>query len=147
LPAGARRVVTSSPSDFGQGPAIAPDPRRFRFPAGHRLRSPEDFRRVLTTGRRRGDHLLTIIAVPGEGQGARLGLAVSRKVSKSAVGRNRIKRVAREYFRQRREHLPAVDIVVMARPAAAQADNRQLVASLERHFDRIQRQCAGSPSS
>ena len=90
---------------------------------------------------------MTIIAVPGEGQGARLGLAVSRKVSKSAVGRNRIKRVAREYFRRRREHLPAVDIVVMARPAAAQADNRQLVASLERLFDRIQRQCAGSPSS
>jgi len=146
LRAAARRAATNSPSEFGQGAEIAPDPRRFAFPADHRLRTPEDFRRVLKTGHRRGDTLLTMIAVPGNAQGARLGLAISRKVSKSAVVRNRIKRVVRECFRLRRESLPAVDIVVMARPAAAKADNGQIAASLERHFDRIQRQCAGSPS-
>ena len=87
-----------------------------------------------------------MIAVPGEAEGARLGLAISRKAAKSAVERNRIKRVIREGFRQRREDLPAVDIVVMARPEAARTENGQIAASLERHFDRIQRQCAGSPS-
>jgi len=146
LPAVAQRAATNSLSEFGQGAEIAPDPRRFEFPPDHRLRSPEDFRRVLKTGRRRGDTLLTMIALPGTADGARLGLAISRKVSKSAVVRNRIKRVIRESFRLRRDSLPVMDIVVMARPAAAQADNGQIAASLERHFDRIQRQCAGSPS-
>lgn len=72
---------------------------------------------------------------------------MSRKVSKSAVKRNRIKRLVRETFRRRRAGLPALDIVVMARPGAAGADNRAITESLERHFDRIERTCAGSHSS
>lgn len=53
--------------------------------------------------------------------GARVGLAVSRKVSKRAVVRNRIKRTIRESFRSRRDALPALDILVIARTAAAVA--------------------------
>lgn len=62
--------------------------------------------------------------------GARLGLAVSRKVDGNAVGRNRIKRVWRETFRHQRPHLPAGTYVAVAKPAAAQADNPALREAL-----------------
>lgn len=65
--------------------------------------------------------------LPGQ-TAARLGFAVSRKVDKRAVGRNRIKRVLRETFRQVRGHLAGGDIVVVARPAASTLDNAALAA-------------------
>lgn len=60
---------------------------------------------------------------------ARLGLAVSRKVDKRAVGRNRIKRVLRDAFRLMQPQLAPGSYVVVARPAAAQADNPALRAA------------------
>lgn len=45
----------------------------------------------------------------------RVGFAVSKKVA-SAVGRNRVKRVLREFFRLRQQQMPqARDIVVIAK--------------------------------
>jgi len=67
---------------------------------------------------------------------ARLGLVVSRKVDKRAVGRNRIKRVVREYFRCIRPQLQPGAYVALARVAAKQADNTQLRQTLERLFAR-----------
>ena len=45
----------------------------------------------------------------------RLGLAISKKVHRLAVDRNRFKRIARETFRLQRQHLDNWDFVVMAR--------------------------------
>lgn len=56
---------------------------------------------------------------PNAGATARLGMAVSRRVSKRAVERNRIKRLVRESFRQHRVHLPPADILVIAHHDAA----------------------------
>lgn len=47
---------------------------------------------------------------------ARLGLVVSKKVSKRAVDRNKIKRHIREWFRHHRETLNGFDIIVTAKP-------------------------------
>jgi ribonuclease P protein component len=82
--------------------------------------------------------------MPGPGPSARLGLAVSRKVSKSAVQRNRIKRLVRESFRKHRAHLPALDIVVMARPGAAECDNPQLATRIDALLKRTARLCEAS---
>jgi ribonuclease P protein component len=52
-------------------------------------------------------------------------LVVSRRVG-GAVVRNRLKRVIREWFRRSRETLsPNLDVVVVARPAAAALDTRE----------------------
>jgi ribonuclease P protein component len=62
---------------------------------------------------------------------ARLGLAISKRVSKRAVERNRIKRLLRESFRRARAQLPPVDLVVMAREAAAGVPGNELLAEID----------------
>jgi len=62
----------------------------------------------------------------------RLGLTVSRKVG-NAVARNHVKRRVREWFRVEREALPKdVDLVVIAKPGAAELDAAGVRASLRR---------------
>ncbi|GHA86959.1 ribonuclease P protein component [Cognatilysobacter bugurensis] len=62
--------------------------------------------------------------------GARLGLAVSRKVDRRAVVRNRIKRGLRESFRAQRTRLAPGEYVVVARPGAAALDAAALQRAL-----------------
>lgn len=69
---------------------------------------------------------------------------MAKKAVPGAVERNRIKRVVRENFRQHRATLPALDIVVQARPAAAVTSNAELRQSLERHWQELIKRCAAS---
>jgi ribonuclease P protein component len=62
---------------------------------------------------------------------ARLGLAISKRVSKRAVERNRIKRLLRESFRRVRHQLPPVDLMVMAREQAAGVPGSQLLVEID----------------
>ncbi|MEP7043696.1 MAG: ribonuclease P protein component [Dokdonella sp.] len=112
---------------------MAPAP----FPRAARLLRAQDFSHLRTAGRRTGtQHLSAQVAVNTHG-GARLGLAISKRVSKSAVRRNRIKRLARDSFRRTRDTLPAVDILLIARFSADQEDNASLRAELARLWQRI----------
>lgn len=56
----------------------------------------------------------------------RLGQAVSRRVSKRAVDRNRIKRLVRESYRHVRGELPFVDILLIARSSAVNTSSCDL---------------------
>lgn len=82
-------------------------------------------------------------ARPDDGP-ARLGLAIAKKQIRSAVARNRLKRLAREAFRTRRAQLAGLDLVVMARSAAASADKARLRLSLLRHLERLAGACRPS---
>jgi ribonuclease P protein component len=62
---------------------------------------------------------------------ARLGLAISKRVSKRAVERNRIKRLLRESFRRVRHQLPPVDLMVMAREQAADVPGPELLRDID----------------
>jgi len=99
------------------------------LPPAARLRRASDFAALRVGARWQGLHFLLRWRTTSEAN-ARLGLAVSRKVSKRAVERNRIKRVVRESFRAEREGLPTVDILVIARVSAAATQNPELLADL-----------------
>ncbi len=69
---------------------------------------------------------------------ARLGMAISRRHARTAVERNRIKRLVRESFRRRRAALPPLDIVVMLKAGTAGVANAGLRTGLERLWDALQ---------
>jgi len=85
-----------------------------------------------------------VIARPNELGHARLGLAVGVRSAGNAVNRNRVKRVVREAFRHIHQELPAVDLVVNARPAAGKASNAEMTASVTALWNRIRQRCAAS---
>jgi ribonuclease P protein component len=122
---------------------------RFDFPRTHRLLTGRDYQRVFVDALKSSDRFLTILAKANGQSGARLGLAIAKRNVRFAVDRNRIKRLARESFRLRHSSLGHFDYVVLARPAAAQADKPTLSRSLRRHWDHLVRQCKSfsSPSS
>lgn len=107
------------------------------FPRAARLLTKRDFARLREGARRLGSTHFAVQVAAGAGPAARLGLAVSRKVSRRAVRRNRIKRLARDSFRRHRQGLPAVDVLLIARPSADACDNAGLHAELELLWQRI----------
>jgi len=106
-----------------------------RFPPSARVRAKAEFDRTFEAGKRTAEPLLALHRLD-DGATPRLGLAVSRKVDPHAVGRNRIKRVLRDAFRQLRGRLGGGAYVIVARPAAAKADNAALRAAFLRLLQR-----------
>ena len=122
------------------------------LPQQSRMRRPEDFRRVLRTGRRAGGsviagHLLLPVGSAGEvrsGDPAKVGFIVSRAVG-SAVVRNRVKRRLRELVRRRLASLPRGCLLVLrAHPAAAGARQADLAADLDLVIGRLLRRQVGA---
>ncbi len=112
------------------------------FPPTARLARAEQFRRAFRHGTRLKDRNFTLIAHPNGTPEARLGLAISRKHAGNAVVRNRLKRVVRESFRQRRTLLAGLDIVFVARPGLGKLSNERLFAALDRNWQRLIEKCA-----
>lgn len=69
------------------------------MPGSAKLKKSSQFRAVYESGRRYDGTFMTAFVAPASSQQHRLGVTASRKVSRSAVGRNRVKRLLRESFR------------------------------------------------
>ncbi len=103
-----------------------------------RLRLNREFQRVYTGGRYFAHPLLVLYVLPRAGQPSRLGFSVGKKVG-NAVIRNRVRRQLREIARLQ-VNLPAegVDMVILGRPKAAEADYHQLQAAFQNVAGRAQ---------
>ena len=99
------------------------------------MRAKSEFDRVFGEGRRIADPLLSLHLL-ADRRPARLGLAVSRKVDPDAVGRNRIKRVLRDAFRQKRSLLAPGAYVLVARVPAGKTANAELRSAFLRLLQR-----------
>jgi len=85
---------------------------------------------VQSKGRRVHAPHFILILMPRADSSSRLGITVTKKVG-SAVGRNRIKRLVREVFRQNRSLFPqGADVVVVAKRGATQLDYAQVLSEL-----------------
>ncbi len=110
-----------------------------RFPRCARIRTSAQYQAVFSEGSRvSGAYFRLHLAQGGAFPKPRLGIAVSKRVDKSAVARNRIKRVCRDYFRVHRDELRAAEYVLVAKPDAAKAISTQWRADLEKLFHRAQ---------
>jgi ribonuclease P protein component len=134
-PAGAQKAALASRlNGFRFGAPLLPDTAGFS--PDQRLHTPAEFGRVFAEPARSSDRFFTVLARPSGRSAARLGLTVSRRAAKRAVDRNKLKRLARESFRQQ-PALPPWDFVVLARAGADRAERRVLRASLDRHFAQL----------
>lgn len=108
------------------------------LPPSTRLRRAADFAALRSAVGRTRTRFFVLRWGPSAAGTCRIGLAVSRKVSKRAVTRNRIKRIIRESFRDRRADLAPFDVLVIAQPSAALADNQMLRRDLDLAWPRLQ---------
>jgi ribonuclease P protein component len=76
-----------------------------------KLRKTDEFSSVFHFRCSRRGQLLDVGAGPNSLDIARLGLIVPKKIISTAVGRNRVKRLLREWFRQNQENLAGLDII------------------------------------
>ena len=115
------------------------------FPPQLRLLNGGDFQLVFKgTECRSSDKALTLLARKNGLNHARLGLAISKRFIKTAVGRNRVKRLLRESFRQHQSSLSGLDIVVLNRDAAHKTSNFELSKALKAHWRRLAKRCVKS---
>ena len=116
------------------------------FPRAARLLRPADFSALRGSSKRISLKHFQCEYRLNAGATARLGMAVSRRVSKLAVVRNRIRRQIRESFRLHRPGLPACDALVIARSSTALLDNVVLRAELEQLWRKLITRIADEPA-
>jgi ribonuclease P protein component len=103
------------------------------------LHQPAEFRDVKRRGKKFSDAFFSLSVLSNHETHARLGLSIATRTFRTAVARNRIKRLARESFRLNQHSLPPVDVTVSAREAARLASPTDLRASLNQHWKSIQK--------
>lgn len=102
---------------------------------GQRLTRRADFEHTRTHGVRAGDRLFGVGAARSDQGTTRFGLAVSKRVGRAVV-RNRIKRRIRAAL----DGMPFSEgwnVVVSARPDAAEADFNDIASSLRKLSSRL----------
>ncbi|MEM7759409.1 MAG: ribonuclease P protein component [Cyanobacteria bacterium P01_A01_bin.40] len=109
------------------------------LPKAHRLKNREDYRTVYEQGLRRYSPHLTLIALYlGNKQDRKLisetkfGISISKKVSKKAVVRNRIKRQIKSAVTFRLSMVPpGWKIVIVVKPEAIKCKYEHFLRELE----------------
>ena len=97
----------------------------------HTLRNGEDFKLVISKGRRlRSSHLAISFFENSLGY-VRFGISVPERVAKGAVRRNRLKRIVREWFRLKLSEIsPGYDFVVTAKSDPGKGESEALRSEL-----------------
>jgi ribonuclease P protein component len=107
-----------------------------RFTRKDRLSTKAAFRNVFSSPLVSRDQYFKVLAQANSREYCRLGMAVSRKNCRHAVGRNRLKRVIRENFRNHMVDRGGFDYVVLPTAQAATISNRVLNRSLQEHWQK-----------
>ncbi|RQW61248.1 ribonuclease P protein component [Vibrio viridaestus] len=116
---------------------------KYAFYRELRLLTPEHYQNVFQQAHSAGSPHFTIIARTNTLSHPRLGLAVPKKQIKTAVGRNRFKRLARESFRLKQHELPSKDFVVIAKKSAQGLSNEEMFKLFDKLWLRLSRPSRG----
>ena len=111
--------------------------RFFSFTKADRILKRSEFIYISRFGKKLQDRQFIVTFCPGRSEKTRLGVTVTRKVGDAAT-RNRIKRLAREYFRLNRHKITGQwDINIIPKKTAVDITSDQAFLSLQRVFKRI----------
>ncbi|WP_281647322.1 ribonuclease P protein component [Parendozoicomonas sp. Alg238-R29] len=115
----------------------------FGFSPSLRLLKSSEFKRVFDKADIKvSDKNILILARENHLEIPRVGLIIAKKNVRTAVSRNRIKRVIRETFRHSQHSLQGLDYVVLARKGLGELDNRQLHSLLDKQWLRARKRSA-----
>lgn len=113
------------------------------FGRNKRLLSASDYRVVFSGATlRAGQNEFLLLARSNDCGHHRLGLAVAKKHVRLATQRNRLKRGAREAFRQLADSQPGLDIIFLTRPGAAKTSKDVYTLDLPRQLQRLSSKAA-----
>ena len=107
------------------------------LPKAHRLRNRKDYRAVYAQGiRRYSPHLILIARTQNSGAEcppqSTFGISISKKVSKKAVVRNRIKRQIKGAIRTYLKQIePGWKVVIVVKPKAVECKYEHFLRELE----------------
>ena len=94
------------------------------------LKKNRDFQNVYSKGRSYANRMLVMYVLNNHTENNRLGISVSKKVGNSVI-RHRITRLIRESYRLQEDMFNSgLDIVVIARATARNADYHQIESAL-----------------
>ena len=119
-------------------------PDKYRFCKTSRLLKKKDFDAVLRRGKRLFGSYFSLCFQPTQSDKTRLGIIMRKPIIRLAVNRNRAKRMVREAFRLRQDQLQGLDVVVISLKNNDEAGNLELLACLNRLFDKVIEQREGS---
>ncbi len=108
-----------------------------KFSKQFHLLTPADFKFVFDNANKFANRHWTLLVRPNKKNYPRIGLVIAKKQLMKAVWRNRIKRLAREAFRQHKQALKGYDIVVLSRRDAQKIDNEALTKSFQHLIRKI----------
>ncbi|MBK6632244.1 MAG: ribonuclease P protein component [Betaproteobacteria bacterium] len=120
--------------DVPKGPPPVVD---LSFRDEHRLCKTDEFSSVFAFRRTLRGKYFDVLYRPNSSGTARLGVVIAKKLVRSAVGRNLIKRIVRESFRLLRTNLPHRDLVVRVTTHMASPDKCALRGEIDALFDRL----------
>lgn len=122
-------------------------PTDSRFGTSKRLLNAGDYKRVFDKPDARASHRHLLLLGRLNGLGThRLGLVIAKKNVRLAVQRNRIKRLAREFFRVQPDSDASMDVVLLARRNMDQLDNAELSSILQHQWQRLVDVSARTPT-
>lgn len=107
----------------------------FSLSSEQRLKTPQQFKGVYDSKQWGSSSLFSYNVKFAENN--KLGVTVSKKVSKLAVDRNRLKRQIREYYRIHQHQLSSAHLVITAKPNSLKATDSQRLASLQELWTKL----------
>ncbi len=108
------------------------------LPKEKRLRDTRDFKRVYSKGSFFSGRLLSINILENRLQISRVGVVITKKISKKAVGRNKLKRKTREAVHALYDSLPTgYDIIVNIKKEAESASVADFQKELAGLFGKV----------
>lgn len=109
----------------------------YSFPKISRLLKSHEFRHFVQYGKKVSDKSFLLSAKPNQYDHPRLGIVVSKKCSKKAVERNRIKRVIRESFRYHQHLLGGFDFLFIAKKPIIEQPQSAFRAELDKKWQKL----------